>query len=142
MIMFRFLVIVLVCLPYCGCRNENKLNRSSVEGTVQLDGVLIADGYVMFRPEPGTAGPDVAGAVKNGKYFIPVKDGPVIGTYTVSVTSSVPTGKKIKAPYTGQEVDETKELIPDQYTGVHKKSILNTKIESGKNTVNLDLKSK
>jgi hypothetical protein len=142
MILFRFFIIVLVCLPYLGCRNENKLNRASVEGTVQLDGVPIADGYVMFRPEPGTAGPDVAGAVKNGKYLIPTKDGPVPGTYTISVTSSVPTGKKIKAPYTGQEVDETKELIPDQYTGVHRKSTLTAQIESGKNTVNLDLKSK
>jgi hypothetical protein len=140
--MFRFLIIVLVCLPLLGCRNENKLNRSSVEGTVQLDGVPIADGYVMFRPEPGTTGPDVAGAVKNGKYFIPVKNGPVPGTYTVSVTSSVPTGKKIKAPYTGQEVEETKQLIPDQYTGVRGKSAFTTQIETGKNTVNLDLKSK
>jgi hypothetical protein len=142
MFLIRFLVIVLLFLPLTGCRNENKLNRSSVEGTVQLDGVPIADGYVMFRPESGTAGPDVAGMVKNGKYFIPVKVGPVPGNYTISVTSSVPTGKKIKAPYTGQEVEETKQLIPDQYTGVRRKSALTAQIESGKNTVNLDLKSK
>jgi hypothetical protein len=140
--LIRFLIIVLVCLPLCGCRNDNKLNRTSVEGTVQLDGVPIADGFIMFRPEPGTTGPDVAGTITNGKYSIPVKDGPVIGTYSVSVRAEVPTGKKVKAPYTSREMEETKQLLPDQYAGIHRKPVLTAQIESGKNVVNFDLKSK
>ncbi|MCL2120456.1 MAG: hypothetical protein FWH27_18740 [Planctomycetaceae bacterium] len=73
-----------------------------MSGTVTLDGDPIADGYVMFRPEPGTASPIVAGTIQNGSYEIPAKKGPVPGNYTVNVSAHKATGKEsqnVRRPY-------------------------------------------
>jgi len=134
-------LIVVLCLVCWGCGGGDKLNRCSVEGTVKLDGTPVDNGFVSFKAEPGTPGPDVAGQIKNGKYSLPLKAGPVAGSYSVTITASVPTGNKIKAQYTGKEVDEYKQLIPPQYTGERGKSILNAKIVQGKNTVDFNLES-
>ena len=139
--LLHFSIVVLLCLTFCGCGSGDSLNRCSVEGTVTLGGVPVDNGYVSFKPEPGTQCPDVAGQIKNGKFHIPQSAGPVAGSYSVTITASMPTGKKVKEPYTGKEVDEYKQLIPPQYTGETGKSLLNAKIVQGKNTVDFNLES-
>ena len=137
-----FSALVLCCFLLSGCGKDG-LNRASVSGTVTLDGTPVADGHVTFNPEPGTACPTVAGTIKDGSYVIPAKSGPVPGNYTVTVTASAPTGKKVKATVMGveKEVDEVKSIIPDKYTGRGGQSPLTAAIVQGKNTVDLKLES-
>jgi hypothetical protein len=135
LLLFAFFIVMV----FAGCGGDS-LNRCSVSGTITLDGDPIADGYVTFKPEPGTACPVVAGRIKNGSYILPKKDGPVPGNYTVEVAAAAPTGKKVKSPYDGKESDEMASIIPTQYTGISK-SILTASIVHGKNTVDLKLES-
>ncbi|MDR1140371.1 MAG: hypothetical protein LBL62_01675 [Planctomycetaceae bacterium] len=135
-----FSVTVLFCLSLMGC-NGDGLNRTSVSGKVTFDGKPVEKGFIMFKPEPGTLCPDVGGQIKEGIYSIPQKDGPVVGSYTVGIMASAPTGKKIKAPMTGIETEEMVQIIPQQYTGVMGKSQLTTNIEKGKNERNFDIVS-
>ena len=137
-----FLVLVLCSILLSGCGGDG-LNRASVSGTVTLDGAPITDGYVTFTSEPGTSCPTVAGVIKDGSYTIPVKNGPVPGNYTVTVSASAPTGNKIKTTIMGveKEADEMKSIVPAQYTGMAGKSPLTAAIAQGKNTVDLKLES-
>jgi hypothetical protein len=135
-----FSVTILLFLPLTGCGGDG-LNRTSVNGKVTFDGKPIENGFIMFKPEPETQCPDIGGQIKGGTYHIPQKDGPVIGSYTVGIMASAPTGKKIKAPMTGIETDEMVQIIPPQYTGIMGKSSLTTNIEKGKNERNFDIVS-
>lgn len=139
-LLFLFPAVVLSCLLLTGCGGDG-LNRTSVHGKVTFDGKPIENGFIMFKPEPGTQCPDVGGQIKGGTYHIPQKEGPVVGSYTVGIVASAPTGKKIKAPMTGIETDEMVQIIPPQYTGVMGKSSLTTNIEKGKNEWNFDIVS-
>ena len=113
--------------------------EATISGTVALDGTPITDGYVTFTPGLNTNGPVVAGRITNGNYTIPAKDGQVSGAYSVTVTASAPTGKKVKSPMNGAESDEFVSIIPDKYTGTT--SVLTADIVKGKNTVDLKLES-
>jgi hypothetical protein len=143
----QLLLLSLIFVPFFGCSSD-ELNRTTVTGTVTLDGNPIENGWISFKPESGTQCPDIAGQIKNGTFSIPKKDGPVIGSYTVNITSSMRTGKKVKEPVTGIETDEIIEIIPARYNGQHagmrglgKKSSLTATIEKGKNDLKFDLVS-
>jgi hypothetical protein len=138
---YSFIFIVLLFFPFLGCRSDS-LNRNSVSGTVTLDDKPVDNGFITFKPEPDTKCPDIAGQIKKGTFNISKKDGPVAGTYTVAITASVPTGKKVKAPMTGKESDEMVQIIPAQYNGIMGKSVLTATIENGKNELEFKLQSK
>jgi hypothetical protein len=136
----RLLILFLLCLPFGGCGGDG-LDRNSITGTITFDGKPVNEGFISFKPEPGTPCPDVAGQIKAGTFSIPKKDGPIAGSYTVGIMASAPTGRKLKAPMTGKESDEMIQIIPAQYTGMTSKSVLTATIVKGKNVFNFDLVS-
>ncbi len=128
------------CFIVSGCRRDG-LDRVPVEGNITLDRKSVRDGYITFKPQTGTSCPDVSGQIKDGKYRISRNDGPVVGSYTVGIVASEPTGRTVKAPMTGIESPEMKQVIPAEYTGIMGRSSLTATIKKGKNVVNYDLSS-
>ena len=81
--------IVFVLLFVLGCSTSS---RSSVTGTVTLDGQPLDHGTLQLIPDDGNAVKVPSGAViQNGKYSIPSDPGIPDGTYTVRISSPEPT---------------------------------------------------
>lgn len=133
-------ILCFCCFLISGCHSDG-LDRVPVEGSVSFDGNPVEQGYITFKPQPGTSCPVVAGPIKDGKYRIAKKDGPVVGAYYVGIVASVPTGRTLKAPMTGEESPEMKQIIPDKYTGIMGNSALTATIEKNKNVIDFELQT-
>ena len=69
--------IGLCLLLLAGCRSQS--DRSSLEGTVTLNGQPLAEGSIALRPLPGTRGPTAGGKITNGTFAIVSGTGNVRG---------------------------------------------------------------
>lgn len=80
----RWVCLVLV-VGLCGCGGEPGFKRLAVSGDVNLDGAPLADGSIEFFPIAPTVGPRAAGQIKDGKFTMTNKTGPVAGTHRVEI---------------------------------------------------------
>jgi len=151
---FILLTLTFALVMMTGCGGGAKFSTELVEGVVTLDGEPLADAAVTFSPATGSEGTTATGKTDaSGKYVLTAmqggKDGggTTVGKYNISVFKEAAT-----KTYTQQEIEKAsndgvsldmgyKLLVPQKYTSVTK-SGLTAEIVKGKNTVNLELKSK
>ena len=111
------LVSLCVCgmclLMLVGCGQTD--DRRSLEGTVTLDGVPLAEGNIALRPLPGTGGPTAGGNITEGKFAISPEQGTFVGTFRVEITATRKTGRKVMDPILQTEIDETEQFIPVRF---------------------------
>ncbi|MDO5554857.1 MAG: hypothetical protein Q4G68_13960 [Planctomycetia bacterium] len=131
-------VTVLLC---SGCFKGDGLNRTSVEGTVTVDGQPVPFGNVNFYPKPGTSCPTIGAAIKEGHYIMPKKGGPVPGEYKVQIIANTTKPGKVKN-LRGQVEDGlvTESILPKKYDPTQGgKETLSATVTEGKNTINFEL---
>lgn len=130
------MMILLWLLPIgCGGGAPAGPERATVKGTATLDGAPINGGIVTFQNPKGAAG----GAIKDGAFEFAGESGAVLGDHTVRFSWMKPTGKKTKEPDTGEEIDESAEVIPDKYNIQSGERVT---IKTGENVFKFDLKTK
>ncbi|MEA1952719.1 MAG: hypothetical protein U9N87_15160 [Planctomycetota bacterium] len=135
------LLLVAAVLPGCGSSGNGPV-REAVHGRVTLDGQDVAQGSIVFTPSGGNKGMVTGGTIKDGRYELSAKNGPVVGTNRVEIRSVKKTGRKVPAPMgnPGDMADESVEGIPPQYNS---RSTLEVDVESGgDNEHNFELKSR
>ena len=86
-----------------------------VWGEVTFEDKPIELGIIEFLPTDGTPGPSTGGEIKEGKYDVPAKVGPLPGkSYLVSITAMAKTGKTAPNPLDpkGPPTPILKNIIP------------------------------
>lgn len=100
-------MVGLAMVATVGCRRGD--NRQALHGTVTMDGNLLADGSISFRPVPGSEGGTSGSMInKDGEFSIPAAKGLLPGKYLVTVqvwrdtdqtfTTDAGTIEKVRAP--------------------------------------------
>ena len=79
-------------------------------------GDLSRRGFIDFEPTEGNRGPQSSGAITNGRYDIPKKQGPFGGMHRVEITAYHFTGRKVPDAG-GQLIDYEENFIPEKYFG-------------------------
>ena len=133
-----FLLCVLsgCCLVLGGCGSSD---RSSVTGTVTLDGQPLEKGSINLMPMPGTKSPTAGAQIVDGNFTVAAKGGTFAGKFRVEITASRPSGKKIPHPMTGEMIEATEQFLPAKY---NKQSELQVEITEGTNQLEFPLTSK
>jgi hypothetical protein len=106
------LLAVWVLATFCGCGGPD--NRAEIQGTVRVNGELLASGAISFRPTEGTQGPSSGARIADGRYHVPRTMGVAVGKNLVSVVSPTLTGRKIDSGG-GLMVEEGVQTIPPKY---------------------------
>ena len=78
-----WLVLALGALA-AGC-GERGPQRAAVEGTITLAGRPLAYGRVLFLPQPPAQGPAAAAVVREGRFQLDRREGPVVGPNRLEV---------------------------------------------------------
>ena len=114
--MGRMHALILALAAAAGCAApEDNLPRQAVSGKVTLDGKPLESGMISFAPSgDGGAGPVSVGAViREGSYAIARAEGPVPGSYRVSILSEGGAAESAgAAPGPGELKSARKEPIP------------------------------
>jgi len=121
------LCLLASCSLVCGC-GDSSSDRMSVQGTVTLDNQPLEKGVISFLPLPGTDSPTAGADVVAGQFEVPSGKGVFPGKFSVTITASLPTGKKIPDPRFDQMVDELEQYLPIRYNTA---SELEVNIERG-----------
>ena len=125
-------------LIMAGCTRAT--DRQSLKGTVTLDGAPLAEGSILFLPQPGTKGPTSGGKIAKGLFSISPAGGAFSGKFRVEITAVRNTGKKVKDHRMGNLIDETEQFIPARY---NRESELTAQVgEQGPNQFEFALKTK
>jgi hypothetical protein len=137
------IVVVIAALimlaTSAGCASRGP-ERFEVSGTVTLDGAPLADGDILFRPQPGTQAPTVSGRIASGEFDIPAEQGPLAGSYTVAITAERPTGRKVRADILGEETtDQYEQYLPPRYND---QTELTADVKSSRDDLAFELTSK
>ena len=120
---------------FVGCTGADG-GRRKVTGEISFDGEPLAGGWIYFRPLD--KGPSSAAEITDGSFEIPAEKGLTAGTYKVAIEYQQPTGRTKKV-YTGEEIEETKQVIPPEFNAQTK---LTADIQaSGANHLTFDLAS-
>jgi hypothetical protein len=135
---FFTLILTFAVVLVVGCGGDS-LNRAEISGKVTFGGKPVDSGIVTFLPQSVEKGGVVGAKIINGEYRLDRSEGPVVGTYTVKVSSVQKTGKIVDDPMMGK-VEEDAEMIPEPYGGI--KSPLTAEVKPGKNIVDFDIPSK
>ena len=108
------LICLLGILPwaFAGCDSSGAASgpTATVQGTVTVNGVPLADGDIRFMPLSVNQAAPAQATIKDGKYRI---EGAPKGRVTVFLNATRPTGK-MRTEH-GREFPETEDLIPQQY---------------------------
>ena len=130
-----FVVLALLAL---GCGSE-PFQRGTVNGQVTFDGQPIATGTIVFIPTHTGPGASASGEIVAGKFSIPRKTGPSLGSHRVEVLAMRDNGKKeAGSPYPpGTMVDDIEQYIPARY---NHQSELKADVKSGTPAINFELK--
>jgi hypothetical protein len=123
-------------LMLMGCGGPDK--RAEIRGMVRLDGKPLATGTISFTPTEANPGPSSGGTIADGEYVVPRSQGVAIGTNTVRIRSTQPTGRKTMLR-PGEMIDEWKQIIPPKYNDL---SEIVCTVGPGSNQVDFDLESK
>ena len=122
-----------------GCGDS--LNRVEISGKVTLDGTSVDSGLVTFIPKNMDNAVTVGAKVVDGQYRLKKSEGPVVGTYSVKVSSVQNTGKIVEdQQIEGYTYEEYAEMIPKPYSTMQ--SPLTAEVTAGKNVVDFEIKSK
>jgi hypothetical protein len=121
-----------------GCHGTS--GRQSLDGTVTVDGAPLADGSIIFLPQPGTKSPTCGGTVSQGRFSIAPTGGAACGAFRVEITAIRDTGRKVKEPREGKMIDELVQFIPERYNRLSE--LTATVTEQGPNRFEFALKSK
>jgi hypothetical protein len=109
------MTLLFLALAAAGCGGGDGIPREPVSGKVTLDGTPLETGLITFTPDDPSK-PAVGTAIKNGRYSIGRAEGPAPGPHRVGISSTKPTGKKLKSvDFPGTFVDEMRESVPAQY---------------------------
>jgi hypothetical protein len=130
---FRRILAVLVLLAL-GC--SDGLQRAPVRGRVLVDGKPLERGVINFLPVKGTTGPGAGGEIRNGKYALDARRGPMVGTNRVEIRGFRKTGRQ--KTVMGSPVDEEIQAVPPEFND---QSDLIREIKAGQNTLDFDLPS-
>ncbi len=130
--------LMVLALMAMGCGSE-PFQRGGVSGQVAFDGRTIESGTIVFIPTSSAPGTSATGEITAGKFAIPVKTGPSLGTHRVEILAMRNNGKKeAGSPYPpGTMVDDIEQYIPARY---NHKSELQADVKSGDQTINFELK--
>jgi len=135
---FFFTVHVTLCVfLFSGCNSEDS-NRASVSGTVSFNGEPLSDGSIVFIPHGGNGGPSAGGTIRNGKYSIPNKKGPVVGMNRVEISSVRETGRMVTVG-SGPGATEMAERIQFVPTRYNEDSQLIEDLKPGRNEIDFAL---
>lgn len=104
--------VAIGLLAMLGCGHGG---RVPLEGTVSLDGRPLKDGTIQFRPLAGTNGPTAGAQIVDGKFVIPVQGSPFVGKFSIEITATRLTGRKVPNPIGSGMVDECKQFLPSRY---------------------------
>lgn len=134
------LLAALLTLAAAGCGPAGP-ERAEVSGIVTYNGQPVEQGAISFFPAPGVIGPEAGGEIKDGKYFIPRKNGPVVGQNRVELRSFQKTNKKMQDPNAkpGTLMDGIENIFPDEYG---RQSTLVREVKRGKNVIEFQIESK
>jgi hypothetical protein len=134
----------LPCLIFAsaGCSQvADDLPREAVRGKVTVDGEPLAKGAIRFRTLKSSTGNvmEAGDLIRNGEYQIARSEGPVPGTYSVSITEEVePLSGNGELPGPRPKLNPGK--IPEKYT---RKNSLSAEIKTGQSdAIDFDLKTK
>ena len=128
-----FLLVGMLGATLAGC-SDGDGGRRTVTGEISFDGRPLEGGWIYFRPVG--KGPSAAGQISEGSFEIPSKKGLPAGTYKVVIEYQKPTGR-LKKVYTGEQIEEMKQIIPPQFNAQTK---LTADIQaSGANHLTFDL---
>jgi hypothetical protein len=132
-----FLAAMLLLASGCG---RGGADRGAVSGTVKLDGKPVEQGSILFTPIEGARGTVAGGEIKNGRYELSSKTGPVVGRNRVDIRAMRKTGKMVPKAFAppGEMVPEQVEAIPPRF---NLNSELKVEIKSGDNTADFDVSS-
>jgi hypothetical protein len=120
---------MMILITMIGCKKDAAVGK--VTGTVTLDGKPLPNAQVVFHPENENELPPLGGTDSSGHYelFYTEKNaGAVPGVYTATVS-------------TGQSWNNIPETVPKKYLD-KKTSELQFTVKSGKQVVDIELKSK
>jgi hypothetical protein len=103
--------IILLGALAGGCGSgKSRYPGVHLEGSVSLDGNLIAEGKLQFVPQEPNRGPPVWAAIRDGRYDAPSVP---LGKLRVSISASKKTGRMIQEY--SQPHEETVSIIPKSY---------------------------
>jgi hypothetical protein len=124
-------LVLAALVTVLGCGD----GKSSVSGTVTMDGEPVASGAITFIRTQGELVREGA-VIQDGNFRASVPP----GTYKLELSGQKVVGKRKQKGFDGkdEEVELTEELFPELY---NTKSILIEEIQPGKFKLNLDLKS-
>jgi hypothetical protein len=131
-------VMLFGLLVSWGCSQSG--GRQSLEGTVTLDGKPLAEGSIVFVPQPGTKSPTCGGTISEGHFSIAPAGGAFTGKFRVEITAIRTTGRKVARRQDGKMMDETAQVIPARYNA--QSELTATVTEKGPNRFEFPLKSK
>lgn len=105
---------LLSILASCqGCWGSTT-NQEPVTGTVTLDAQPLTRGTITFAPI--AKGRSAGATIEDGEFSIARQDGPEPGTYQVSISARVPTGRKLENPSNpGEFAEELQQILPPRY---------------------------
>jgi hypothetical protein len=126
--------MLLNWIAVCGCGKSD--NLAEIQGTVRVNGQLLAAGAISFRPAEGTQGPSSGARIVDGKYHVSASMGVAVGKNTVCVVSPTLTGRKIDTGG-GLMIDEGVQTIPPKY---NYSSTLVCEVQPKSNELDFDLK--
>lgn len=130
-------IVVLTLIGGCGGAVDD-LPRQEVSGSVNLGGEPLSEGMIQFHPA-NNEGTFASAAIKDGKYSIPIQEGPVAGGYRVIITSPPKSTATASESGPGKAPPSPPDRIPKQYNA---SSTLNAEVAVGKpNTFDFDLKN-
>jgi hypothetical protein len=126
-----FLLVACAAPAGCGAGGAtDNLPRLPVSGTVTLDGAPLAKGMIQFMPTSAQQGVVAGAMIEDGKYSIPRDQGPVPGSYAVSIVSGGSSESPPGPPGPPVEgVAGPPEMVPEKY---NTKTILSVRVEADK----------
>jgi len=124
-------LVVLALAAIVGCGD----GKSSVSGTVTMDGEPVKSGAITFTRTDGELVREGA-VIQDGNFRASVP----AGTYKLELTGQKVVSVRKQKGFDGkdEEVPITEELFPEQY---NTKSVLTEAVKPGTRTMKLDLKS-
>jgi hypothetical protein len=107
---YTLLAASFLLLPGC-----SDTRRHSIEGTVTLDGLPLAQGYIRLLPQEGTAGPTAGATIEQGHFSIDASKGTFAGSFRVEIVATRPSKRTAVDPETGQKVPIRQQYLPARY---------------------------
>jgi hypothetical protein len=123
-----FWTLGLLALAGCGD------GKSTIRGTVTLDGQPVPSGSITFVKQEGGSLVREGAVISGGKFAAAVPP----GTYKLELNGQKVVGQRTQKGFDGKDetLDVTQELFPDRY---NVKTELTEEIKAGVNVIKLDL---